>query len=117
MTPGKVIESLEKVDRATTAALSIADRLLGAVGKRSARWHRWRVFRLRLRAAEIEAGARRPWLDARERVVVAGRLRKRAAEHMQHFEALKGVVEDGLVPLAEDLRALLDGREPLAGQA
>lgn len=122
----KLLQALETADKASTAALSTFEQLAGFVGRRSAKWHRWRAFRLRLRATRIEAHRRRRGLDDRERAIVVAGLRNDASEHMMaaHYADHGMRWRPGAAPAnpppmphepdLEDMRALLRGIEPLA---
>lgn len=116
MNVDKILQTLEAADRASEAAVSIGERVLGRIGRRSARWHRWRAFRLRLRASRIEAGRRRPFLSARDRARIVAALRAEAGEHLlTAYYAEHRVPPPEKSPAFTELEALADGHEPLAG--
>jgi hypothetical protein len=124
----RVIQALEDADRASTAALSTFEKISGFLGRNSARWHRWRAFRLRLRASRIEAGKRRRGLTAHERALTVALLRNDASEHMMaahyadhgmRWQPSRSTAKHPTMPPEPDLadmRALQQGREPLAGR-
>lgn len=112
-TTDKIIRALEAADKATAALVPVVERVTGFLGKATgARWHRWRNFRLRLRAARIESGRRRPFLDAARRVQIVADLRRQAAEHLLQSLGPAGVDDSYL----HDLAALRAGDEPKAGR-
>lgn len=123
MSLDRVIAALEDADKIATAALSTVDRVLGFFGRRGARWHRWWAFRLRLRATRIEAGKRRRRLSPAERAAEVARLRQEASSHMlQAHRLVHDLADDAPIePLPresdlEAMRALSQGREPLASR-
>jgi len=111
-TADKIIKVLEDADRANAAIVPVVQRVAGLFGGTGgARWHRWRNFRLRLRAARIEAGTRRPLLDREQRAKVVLDLRKRAAAHLKQACDIAGGADDSTLAEVANLRR---GCEPEA---